>query len=407
MPGFSMDEPVRRVAVVGGGVAGCRSVFELRRMGFDGAVTLVSAETHPPYDRTRLSKDLLRLGEPAGEPTPLRALTDYADDQIDLRLGERARAIDADARTLRLDTGEELPFDRLIICTGGHAVLPRAIAAPGVLTLREVEDAVRLRERLERCRRIVIIGGGFIGGEIASCARELAIDVTLVEAASAPLAPILGIEVGDRIADLHRAAGVRLRCGVAARGVNFTGSEYNVALDDGTALTADLVIAGVGMRPHVSWVERWLDTDDGLVTNAHCHTELPGVLAAGDCARWWHPGYNVLTRVEHWDTAGRHGAAAARAALGSDEPFAPLPFFWSDQHGVKLQWAGYAPRWDEVEISDGPAGTFVARYRCAERVMGVFAAGQPRAIRRERIGLKEDLDSAVEGAILTRNGGTS
>jgi 3-phenylpropionate/trans-cinnamate dioxygenase ferredoxin reductase subunit len=368
-----------RIVIVGGGVAAQRCAFALRRLGFEGAVELVSAELEAPYDRTLLSKDLL-AGDELAPCVPLSPESAYADEGISMRLGVRAVRLDAGGSRVVLSDGDALPYDRLVICSGGRPVLPPALACPGILTLRDAADLPRVHDALARARHLIVIGGGFIGGEVASAAVTRFAPVTLVEAANAPLAPVLGDEVAERVAGLHRRAGVRLECGVPVRGVQRSRAGFEVALADGRVLPADAVLVGVGMTPNVDWLaDSGLELDDGIVTDAACRTSVPGVLAAGDCARWLHPRYGVHLRAEHWDTAIRHGEAAAAAALGSDEPFAPLPYFWSDQHGTKLQWVGHAPAWDEVEIEDDAEPGFVARYRSAGRLAGVLTVGRPRA----------------------------
>jgi NADPH-dependent 2,4-dienoyl-CoA reductase/sulfur reductase-like enzyme len=360
-------------------VAAQRCAFALRRLGFEGAVELVSAELEAPYDRTLLSKDLL-AGDELAPCVPLSPESAYADEGISMRLGVRAVRLDAGGSRVVLSDGDALPYDRLVICSGGRPVLPPALACPGILTLRDAADLPRVHDALARARHLIVIGGGFIGGEVASAAVTRFAPVTLVEAANAPLAPVLGDEVAERVAGLHRRAGVRLECGVPVRGVQRSRAGFEVALADGRVLPADAVLVGVGMTPNVDWLaDSGLELDDGIVTDAACRTSVPGVLAAGDCARWLHPRYGVHLRAEHWDTAIRHGEAAAAAALGSDEPFAPLPYFWSDQHGTKLQWVGHAPAWDEVEIEDDAEPGFVARYRSAGRLAGVLTVGRPRA----------------------------
>jgi 3-phenylpropionate/trans-cinnamate dioxygenase ferredoxin reductase subunit len=386
---------IDRVIIVGGGVAAQRCAFALRRLGFEGAVELVSAEREAPYDRTLLSKDLL-AGEELAPCVPLSLESGYEDEGIALRLGVRAVRLDAGGSRVVLSNGEALTYDRLVICSGGRPVLPRALDCPGVLTLRDVADLPRVHDAVARVRHLVVIGGGFIGGEVASAAVARLAPVTLVEAAAAPLARVLGDEVAERVAALHRRAGVNLICGVPVRGVERTRAGFEVALADGRVLFADAVLVGVGMTPNIDWlVDAGLELDDGIVTDAACRTSVPGVLAAGDCARWLHPRYGVHLRVEHWDTAMRHGEAAAAAALGSDEPFAPLPYFWSDQHGTKLQWVGYAPAWDEVEIEDDAEPGLVARYLSAGRLAGVLSVGRPRACAAARRELQNETSKEV------------
>ncbi|MQA63266.1 MAG: hypothetical protein GEU86_17650 [Actinophytocola sp.] len=386
----------RRVVIVGGGVAASRCALELRRLGFDGAVTMLSAEDRLPYDRTMLSKGM--LADPPCELTELCTPHAYADRSIELRLATRAEQIDARGRRLRLSDGTDLDYDRLIVCTGGRPVVPAALAHSGAITVREAGDVAALRMRLASCQTLLVIGAGFIGAEIASSARARGIAVTLVEAASAPLVGILGHEVAARLVGLHREAGVELRCGSSARAIRRHEAGFEVFLDDGAILRGDGVVLGVGMAPQVGWLDGFgTPTIGGLITDAWCRTEIPDVLAAGDCARWWHPAYRTTLHVEHWDTAGRHGAAAAHSVLGLPEPFAPLPFFWSDQHGVKLQWVGYAPEWDSVEVSDGDHTTgFVARYYRDGRLAAAFASNRPRAIAAARAELQVQLDQAAE-----------
>ena len=278
-----------------------------------------------PYDRTLLSKDQL-AGEDAGACVALSERPAYADAGIDVRLGVRAVRLPAGESRVELSDGDELAFDRLVVCTGGRPVMPEALVAPGVLALREAADLPRVHDALARVRHLVIIGGGFIGGEVASAAVKRYAPVTLVEAASAPLAPVLGDDVAGRLAGMHRAAGVELVCGTPVRGVRRERDGLGVVLSDGRTLWADAVLVGVGMTPNVEWLEgSGVELDDGVVTDSACRTARPDVLAAGDCARWEHPGYGARLRVEHWDVAMRHGEAVAAAALGSEEPFAPAP----------------------------------------------------------------------------------
>ena len=374
-----------RVVIVGGGVAAQRCAFALRKQGFAGKLTMISAEAEPPYDRTLLSKDMLR-GAP-GEPClPLQPREAYAERAVDLRLATQATGLDVEAQRVALSDGTELNYGVLVICSGGRPVLPSALRCPGVLLLREVTDLEALHAKLADAARLAVVGGGFIGGEVASSAIARGLEVTLIEAAPQPLAPVLGEEVGARVADLHRANGVDVVSGAAVEGIAGRDGGFELTLAGGRTLRSDAVVVGVGMTPAVDWLEGCeIRIDDGIVTDASCRSEAPNVLAAGDCARWWNPRYETLMRVEHWDTAARHGAAAAASVLGHHEPFAPVPFFWSDQHGVKLQSVGYAPDWDELEVEDGEVpGSFVARYRAQGQLAAAFAAGQPKTIARAR-----------------------
>lgn len=374
-----------RIVVVGGGPAGQRCALALRRLGHTGAIDLIGDEPLAPYDRTLLSKDALR-GETEPAPVALAPADAYAEAGVTVHAGTRATGLDAEARTVALDDGRALHYDRLVIATGGRAVVPAALRCEGVLTVRTAADVAPLRDALVRARHLVVIGGGFIGGEIAGAAVALAAPVTLVEAAAQPLAPVLGDEVAARVTALHRAAGVDVRAGVAASAVRRERDGFRVDLADGTELRADAVVVGVGMVPALDWLDGSpLTLADGIVTDELCRTEVDGVLAAGDCARWHNPRYGRSMRVEHWDTACRHGEAAAANALGLDTPFAPLPFFWSEQHGVVVRFAGHAPEWDAVEV-DGDEREWVARYLHDGRLVAACVAGRPRdfaAARRE------------------------
>jgi 3-phenylpropionate/trans-cinnamate dioxygenase ferredoxin reductase subunit len=368
----------RRIVIVGAGVAGERCAFELRARGFEGDVLLLGAEPHLPYDRTLLSKELLD-GTVDASDLALWSRDDFAAAGIRLRLGTLAAALDPRAHELALADGTVIPYDKLVVATGGSPRRPRALAGAGVL--RTLDDARALRERLETAARLVVIGGGFVGAEVAASARARGLDVTLVEALSAPLARAVGAAVGTRIAELHRASGVAVLTGVAATALRPDAHGVTVGLADGRTLHADTVLVGAGMAPDVGWLAgSGVVADDGILTAPQCRTSAPDVLAAGDCARWWHRDHATLLRVEHWDTAARHGAAAARSALGDHEPFSPVPFFWSVQHGVRLQWVGHAVEGDEVVVEDGESGAFVAWYRRAGRLVAAFAAGAPRAV---------------------------
>jgi 3-phenylpropionate/trans-cinnamate dioxygenase ferredoxin reductase component len=372
---------IESIVVVGGGVAADRCVHALRRAGYERHIVMVAGETVRPYDRTLVSKDLLGH-EPPVERAFLQPPAAYDEAGIELRCGVSATALDTAASTVTLSDGDGLAYDRLVICTGGEPVVPEALRCPGVLVLRGMGDAETLRAALGRCARIAIVGGGFIGGEVASAAAARGVEATIVEALDQPLERVVGADVGARVAALHRDRGVEVLTGAAAAAISREGETFEISLAGGRTLRADAVLVGAGMRPATDWLAgSGVSVDGGVVTDSACRTDAPGVLAAGDCARWLNPRYGQLMRVEHWDTARRHGAAAAAAALGDDTPFDPIPFFWSDQHGVKLQSVGHFPAWDEVEIEDAEDGPeFVARYRLGGRLTGVFAAGRPKAI---------------------------
>jgi 3-phenylpropionate/trans-cinnamate dioxygenase ferredoxin reductase subunit len=372
-------EPPRTVVIAGGGVAAERCAFGLRKRGFDGRIAMVAREPHLPYDRTLVSKDLLQPSPPLDEAA-LHPREAYEEQGIEVRLEVEATRLDVASRQLELSDGATLRWDRLVLCTGGEPVLPAALDAPGVRVLRDLRDADGLQATLQRCSRLAIVGGGFIGGEVASNAAARGVEVTIVEALDQPLARVVGREVGERVAELHRRNGVEVLTRAPVVAIRAGSGGFTLELAEGRSLAADAVVVGTGMRPCTAWLEGSpLRIDAGVVTDAACRTEVPGILAAGDCARWFNPRYNGLMRVEHWDTARRHGTAVAAAALGDEQPFDPVPFFWSDQHGVKLQWVGYAPAWDDLEIEEENGG-FAARYSLDGRLVAAFAAGRPKAI---------------------------
>ena len=396
---------IEHVVVVGGGVAAQRAVFALRDLGYERAITLLSREAVAPYDRTLLSKSMIR--ERSEDPVLLRPATSYAEHGIDLRLRAEARALD----TLRCEVvcadGRRVPYDRLVLATGAAAVLPRVFDVPGVHTLRELADLAPLLAALEPARRLVIVGAGFIGGELASSARALGLDVAVVEGAPAPLALTLGEAVGGRVADLQRANGVELHVGVPVSSIAGRRGDWRVALADGRELAADVVVLARGMRPRIDWLHgSGLRLDGGVQTDLHCRTNLPGVFAAGDCARWRSLRYGVPMHAGHWDVAAKHGEAAAANALGEPVVFDPVPFFWSDQHGRKLAMAGATVRWDEAQIEEGEEpGAFTATYRTSdgERV-ALFSTRDVRSVaraHRELAALETRPDTLISRAATT------
>lgn len=376
-------QEIDRVVVVGGGPAAHRCTTTLRKLGFTGEVDLISGETTPPYDRTLLSKD--NLVDSTRQIAEMAPSTTYEELGINLQLGHNAIGIDATANRVELADGSALPYDRCVLAVGGTPILPKPLAAPGVLTMRTVDDVGPIRDALERSRHVVIIGAGFIGGELAAAATTLGAAVTLIDGFQVPLEGALGADVGSRVAALHTANGIALRCGVHADSVSQEHDGYTIELTDGTSLNADSVIVGAGMRPATNWLSAsGIDIDRAILTDSQCRTSLPRVFAVGDCAQWWSARYASYCHVEHWDTAGKHGAAGARAVLGQPADFDPVPFFWSDQYDVKYQWAGYAPNTDTVDIDETSPRDFSARYSYRGELVGVLTANRPREFARLR-----------------------
>jgi NADPH-dependent 2,4-dienoyl-CoA reductase/sulfur reductase-like enzyme len=385
---------LRRVAVVGGGVAAMRCALELRAQGFDGTVTLVAREDTPPYDRTLVSKELLGPDAVPDDVLLLNPHAAYADVDIDLRLGTAATSVDLAGSRVELDAGAPVRFDALVLATGGAAVRPPALMADGVVVLRDRADAARLRDRLDGAQCVAIVGGGFIGTEVASAVSDRGREALLVMPEVAPLAEALGPAVGARVAALHRERGVQLVTGSPVAAVRRAGAGHRIELSDGRRLAADLVVVAVGMRPDAAWLAGSPLGDAGVAIDRRCRTAVPSVFAAGDCALAYDP---VLGNhaAGHWDVAARQGMLAARTMLGRPEERPRASYVWSDQLGVKLQLIGRSAPADAVEIEDLDApGTFVARYRRAGRLIGAFAVGAPRAIAAARRELERPREAA-------------
>jgi NADPH-dependent 2,4-dienoyl-CoA reductase/sulfur reductase-like enzyme len=377
------------VAIVGGGVAAMRCAFELRARGFDGRLSMLCAEATPPYDRTLVSKALLS-GDPVDdERLLLQALEAYDDAAVELRLGVRATALEAADKRLLLADGTRAAYDRLVLAVGGEPARPPQLMADGVVTLRELCDAERLEPALAGAERVVIVGGGFIGTEVASTAVARGLDATIVDAAL-PFAALLGEPVAERICAMHRARGVTLLTHTAVDRVRRAGPAFRVDFADGRHVTADVVVVAVGMRPATRWLDRSaLRATRGIPVDAGGRTAVPHVFATGDCALILNPVTGCYASGEHWDAAGRHGVLVARSVLGLSAPEPRAPYVWSDQLGMKLQMIGRVQGANSVEIEEAaPPPSFIARYRRRGRLVGVFAAGVPRVIGRARRALE-------------------
>jgi NADPH-dependent 2,4-dienoyl-CoA reductase/sulfur reductase-like enzyme len=376
---MSTDCQLKHVVVVGAGVAGTRAAEALREDGYDGALTIVGAERQAPYHRPPLSKKLL-----TGKVH--RAGVDLAP-QFDLNArvlrGASANKLDLSSRTVHFrDENRDLSeqFDGLVIASGAAPrEWPGGPVPDGVLMLRTVEDCLTIRERLSSRPRVVVVGGGFIGAEVAASCRSMGLDVVIIEKAASPLLAALGKELAPRWAELHRQHGVDLRLGVGVEAFVGNGKIEAVRLTDGSQVPADVAIIGLGVTPATDWLEgSGLRLEDGVVCDATGAAEgTTDVVAAGDVARWWHPLYERHLRTEHWDDAGRQGAAAARTLLaGPDraEAFDGVPYFWSDQYDVKVQMIGTPSDYDAIEIIEGdPDGwEFVAAYGRDSRTIAVL-----------------------------------
>jgi len=393
---------LRTIAVVGASLAGLRAVEALRARGYDGRLVWIGAEARPPYDRPPLSKEVLR-GE--WEPERIALARDGLEAfDTDLRLGTRAVALDARERRLRLEGGAELGFDGLVLATGAA---PRRLPTEleGVHVLRTLDDALAIRRALEAGPRVVVVGGGFIGCEVAASARARGLEVAIVEALGQPLEQALGAEMGAVAAALHRDHGVALELGAAVAALEGAGRVERVRLADGRALAADLVVVGIGVRPETGWLEgSGLELRDGVVCDSTC-SAAPGIVAAGDVARWDHPRYGEL-RIEHWTNAVDQAVAAAASLLdgpGGAAPFAPVPFVWSDQYDTKILVAGRPRPGDRVRIVDGSLAErrFVALFGREGRATGAVAMNRARRFMEWRRALRADLpfDAELDRAV--------
>ncbi len=339
--------------IVGAGLAGHSAAMTLRTSGFDGRLLLIGDEPVRPYERPPLSKAYLQGKKPLDELF-FQPEADYAAQEIELMLGRQATSIDAANQRLTLDRGETLVFDKLLLATGASPIRLRqpGFDLPGVHYLRTLADAANLsRELRAGGRRLLIIGAGFIGSEMAASARTLGNDVTLIDLLHAPMVGALGDIIGNLFAEIHRRHGVDLRMG--SRVVALRGSDRveEAVLEDGTRIPCDLVVVGVGVRPNVDLArEAGLAVENGIVVNEYCETSMPRIYAAGDVANWLHPDIGQRLRVEHYDNAAMQGAAAARSMLGRADVYAPLPYVWSDQYDVNLQYVGFPIAWDDVVI---------------------------------------------------------
>jgi 3-phenylpropionate/trans-cinnamate dioxygenase ferredoxin reductase subunit len=385
----------RSIAVVGASLAGRSAAVALREGGFRGRLVIIGDEVHAPYDRPPLSKQLLR-GEHTSQQIALREEPVLAD--VEWRLGCRAASLNAATRTLGFDTGQSEAFDGIVIATGARPRRLPGTDLAGVHVLRTLDDAQALRADLTRSPvRVVVVGAGFIGQEVAATCLQLGLAVTMIEPA-APAAHVLGPSVAQALAALHRARGVDVRLGVSVEAFEGDRRLRMVRLNDGTVVDADVAVVGVGVIPNTEWlVGSGLTIDDGVLCDETC-LAFPGIVAAGDVARWPNPRYGHTRRVEHWDNAVRQGEHAARRLLATEEttafrPYNPVPWFWSDQYGLKLQLVGSTFGHDEARIVEGSvaAGKFMALYRRGDQLVAALTVANTSKLLKYRRSLDNTL----------------
>ncbi|MFI1031646.1 NAD(P)/FAD-dependent oxidoreductase [Streptomyces sp. NPDC020951] len=396
---MSIEDDVRapaHVLVVGASASGLTTVETLRRKGYEGRITVLGDEPHPPYDRPPLSKQVLS-GAWEPERAALRTQDLLSALDAEFVLGDPAVALDPATRSVRTRSGRELPADAVVIATGVRARrLPGSQDLAGVHVLRTLDDALALRTELLAGARLVVVGEGVLGSEIAATARTLGLDVTLAGPLSAPMALQVGPLVSGALAELHTERGVRLRLGNAVVGLtDRDGRVTGVRLAGDEVLPADAVVVAIGATPATEWLaDSGLELDNGVVCDSRCRAG-EGIYAVGDVARWHHESLGRLVRLENRTNATEQAMAVAGQILGDDRPYTPVPYFWTDQYDAKLQVHGFLPTDAEVDVVEGDltARRFVARYRVDGRVTGVLGWNMPKQARLRRQEIVDGLDT--------------
>ena len=360
----------QRMVIVGGGAAGFAAADMLRRLKYQGAISLLSAEAAPPVDRPNLSKDYL-AGHAPQAWLPLRPDRYYAEQGIHLQLNADVSAVDLSAQEVVLVGGTRVPYDRLLLATGAEPVRPpiAGVQAPHVYLLRSLTDCENLIAAAQAAKRAVILGASFIGLEVAAALRARGLDVNVVAPEARPMQRLLGPQLGALVQCLHQDHGVSFHLEQVATAI----ADKHVELKDGTRLAADLVVLGTGVRPRLELAQQaGLAVDRGVIVNSYLETSAPAVFAAGDIARWPDPRGGDSLRVEHWVVAQRQGQTAARNMLGLQQKFTAVPFFWSQHYDVSINYVGHAARWDEIAVTgDISAKDCLLRYRLNGRTLAV------------------------------------
>lgn len=391
----------RTFVIVGASLAGAKAAETLREQGFEGRIVLLGAESERPYERPPLSKEYLR-GEAEQRPY-VHPEGFYAENEIELRTSTAVTGIDLDASAVTTADGERLPYDRLLLATGAE---PRRLPLPGgelegVHYLRELGDSEAIGDRIAAGARVAVIGAGWIGAEVGASAREKGCEVTIVGRASVPLERVLGSEVGTIYRDIHADHGVRFVGGAGVESLEGAGRVERVRTSSGESVDADIVVVGVGVAPRVELAEAsGIETANGILVDERLRTSAPNVFAAGDVANARHPLFGQPIRVEHWANALEQGPAAARSMLDNGDPYDKVPYFFSDQYDVGMEYGGYATSWDEVVfrgdvhgrefiafwIEDGRvvAGMNVNVWEVTDHIQALIRSGEPVDVARLR-----------------------
>lgn len=377
LQGESVSGPT--LVIIGASLAGVRAAEGARRDGFGGDIVLVGEEDCLPYDRPPLTKQVLAAGNDF-DGRPLRSETTLRDELgLTIHLGVRATGVDPSARVVSTTSGD-LDFDALVIATGCRArPAPPNLAGSAVHTIRTATDARNLRLDLDRASSVAIVGAGFIGCEVASAASVRGLDVTLIEAASAPLVRVVGSEASEGFTQLHAAHGVRLKTGTTVDGLEMRPTQSELVLSDGDRVVADVVVVAIGTLPNTEWLTgSGLDLSDGIVCRSDLGVGISGIAAAGDVCQWTDPRWGGRSsRREHWTNAAEQGPHAARTALNSDhhEPFSSIPYFWSEIHGHRVQLIGRTDGTESLTLGSLDAGDYMTLYRNEDQLHGVLTVG--------------------------------
>ena len=394
LPAVATSAPVRRraarsIVILGAGAAGSAAAETLRKESFDGRITVIDSDFDAPYDRPNISKDYL-AGSAPEDWLPLHPRSYYTEREIELTLGRRAQAINPASRRLTLDDGARIPYDQLLITTGASPVELNIPGAAGqILYLRTLADCRRIIEVVRSARRAVVIGTSFIGLEVAASLQVRGVEVHAVGPDSLPLGRVLGPALGKFILDLHQQRGVVFHLGHTTREIR----NQSVILDDGTHLAADLVVAGVGVRPNVELASQaGLAVDNGILVDEYLETSASGIFAAGDVARWTDPRTGERVRVEHWVVAQRMGQTAARNMMGRREPFDAVPFFWSQHYDVPIGYVGQGTGWDRTHVDGDPAARDCAvTYYRGDREVAIATIFRDRQSLESEVALEQTL----------------